>query len=312
MNRIWIVGLIAVLVFLSGCNLGSGKVKVTKKTQYENEVEVKELTFEEYSDEAVRLRLEFYTAIKEFGEVRQDTEMEVIEFRTASLEKIEEIRTIINEFRTIAPPNNYKKIHEEINISLDEFTTAMEMFEESVKERSGEKDLKALEHMEKGQDYWNHAFRLLAIDNPLPIEGGDGTLDTEDLKDLDKNIGIDRDSVLLNVSEDGQELVGKWGFYNEDGISNVSIVLHKNGRYEGYGNGAYPNKDNAIIGTWEWNYLKGTINFHHDYVYRDGQKTEAERQTMPMELQRFNEEGIQLFDLESYRTFSYEKIEEVQ
>lgn len=313
MKRIWIMGLIVVIALLSGCNLySSGKVEVTNKEQTENEVEVTILSFGEYTDEAVRIRSEFNTAIKEFGEIRQDSETEARAWRRASLEKITKVRAIITEFRMIAPPNEYKKIGKEINISLDEFTTAMDLFEESARKRSSEKDRKALEHMEKGQDYWNHAFRLLSVDNPLPVEGSDGTLDTEDLKDLDKNIGIDRDSVLLNVSEKGLELVGKWGFYYEDGPPNVSIVLHRDGRYEGYGNGAYPNKENAFIGTWEWNYLKGTIDLHHDYAYREGQKTEASRAKITMELQRFDEDGIQLFDLESYMTFSYKKIEEVE
>lgn len=313
MKKFWIIGLVLVIALLSGCNQYSSRgIEVTKKELTENKIEVKILSFEEYSDEAVKLRSEFNTVIKEFGEIRQNSEMEVREWRRSTLEKITDIRAIITEFSTIAPPNEHKKIGEEINISLDEFTKAMDLFEESVRERSAEKDREALEHMEKGQDYWNHAYRLLSIDNPLPVEGSDGTLDTEDLKNLDKNIGIDRDSVLLNVSEDGHELVGKWGFYYEDGTPNISIVLHSNGRYEGYGNGDYPNKDNAMVGTWEWNYLKGTVDFRHDYVYRDGQKTEASREKMPMELQRYDEDGIQLFDLESYKTFAYEKIENVE
>jgi hypothetical protein len=32
--------------------------------------------------------------------------------------------------------------------------------------------------------------------------------------------------------------------------SNVSIILNVDGSYEGYGNGDYPSKDNALIGTW--------------------------------------------------------------
>lgn len=56
MKKIWIMGLVVIMAFLSGCNLySSGKVEVTKKehskNEVENEVEVKKLSFEEYTDE---------------------------------------------------------------------------------------------------------------------------------------------------------------------------------------------------------------------------------------------------------------------
>ncbi|MEK6454385.1 DUF3994 domain-containing protein [Caldifermentibacillus hisashii] len=305
----WVVGLTLPMLFLAGCTSIENSKNNTQEAP--KEVKANQVSLKEYTDEAVRLRSEFNNAIKAFGEVRQDTKMEPKEWQTASLEKIKDIRAILNEFRRIAPPNSHKQVGEEITVALDEYDKGMELFEEAIKDGDASKDAKALEHMKTGQDYWNHAYRLLAIDNPIPpADGGDGTINTDDLKELDLNAGIDRDSVLLNVSKDGHELIGKWGFYQEDGSPNVSIVLNKDGSYEGYGNGEYPSKDNALIGTWKWNYIQGVITFHHDSKYVNGKKQEPNRKKMPMELQRYNEEGIQLFDLESMTSYKYEKIED--
>jgi len=51
-----------------------------------------------------------------------------------------------------------------------------------------------------------------------------------------------------------------------------------------------------IINRWEWDYIRRVVYFHHDYVYKDGKKQKENRNIMSMKLQRFNGEGIQLFD----------------
>ncbi|WP_428910816.1 DUF3994 domain-containing protein [Niallia sp. Krafla_26] len=302
----WGMGLAISIALLAGCN-SVVEQKTTQEVQ--NEVKAEQLSFEEFTKEAVRLRSKFSTSIQEFGEIRQNQDMEQKQWQETYLGKVDAIRDVIKEFRTIAPPDDKEQIGQEIKVALDEFDKGMILYKEAIQEGDANKDRKALDHMAKGQDYWNHAFALLSINNPIPVEGSDGTIDTQDLKDLDLNAGIDRDSVLLNVTEDGKELVGQWGFFNDDGTPNVSIVLSEDGSYEGYGNGEFPSKDNALIGTWEWDYLKGVVTFHHEYKNQDGVKGKANRDQMPMELQRYDEKGIQLFDLEAQKTFVYEKVD---
>lgn len=305
----WMIGFIILITLMSGCT-NTNKSDGSKASKQEDNI--KQLTFDDYTEEAVRLRSEFTIAIQAFGEVRQSANNNEKEWTKQSIEKINAIREVLNEFGTIAPPDENKEMGEAISIALNEYHKGMDLFEEATYKRDEEIDKKALEHLQKGQDYWNYSFRLLSIDNPISVEGSDGTIDSQDLKDLDLNAGIDRDSVLLNVSKEGKELVGHWGFINDDGTHNVSIVLHEDGSYEGYGNGEFPNKDNAYEGTWEWNYIRGTLTFHHDVLYKNGEKlNEGEfRKQMPMELQRYDESGIQLFDLESMATFAYQKFDD--
>lgn len=314
-NAKWIFGLIIFIVLLSGCTSGNkenkSKADKASKTTEQNE-EVKQLSFEDYTTEAVRLRFEFSAAIKAYGEVRQTPGTDEEEWSKQSSEKINDIRKVLNEIAMIAPPDDYKEIGEALSAAIEEYHKALDLFEESVEKRDGQLDIKGLDHLQTGQDYWNYAFRLLSINNPLPVEGSDGTIDSQDLKDLDLNAGIDRDSVLMNVSKDGKELIGHWGFLNEDGSPNISIVLYADGSYEGYGNGQFPSKDNAFEGSWEWNYIKGILTFHHDARYNNGEKLKIGeyREKMTMELQRYDEKGIQLFDLESMATFAYQNLDD--
>ncbi|WP_066390691.1 DUF3994 domain-containing protein [Neobacillus mesonae] len=309
----WIMGMVLPIALMASCSANTETEKhAVQKIQEQQKVKAEKLSLEEYTKQAVKLRSDFSAKIKEFGNVRQDAKMKQSEWQKAYYAKVDAIRGVIKEFRKIAPPDDKKQIGEEINVALDEFDKAMDLYVEEIKHEDRKKDDEALQHMIKGQDYWNHAFRLLSINNPIPVEGSDGTIDSQDLKDLDKNAGIDRDSVLLNVSKDGHELFGKWGFMNDNGTQNVSIVLHEDGRYEGYGNGSYPSKKDYFGGTWEWNYIKVTVTFHHNESFRKGaaQKEGEFRKKMNMELQRFDDKGIQLFDLESQQTFRYSKLDD--
>ena len=186
----------------------------------------------------------------------------------------------------------------------------MDGFEKAIQTRDSKHETKALEHIENGDGYWNHAYQLLSAYIALPA-GTDGSIDTDDMKELDKAAGMDRDSVLLNVSQDGKELVGKWGFTNEDGTPNINIVLHEDGKYEGYGNGKYKDPNNAILGTWEYDYLKNMIVFHNESITQDDVKIEDGkfRPVRTMELQKFKDGEILLMDIESLSSFLYQKFE---
>ena len=130
----------------------------------------------------------------------------------------------------------------------------------------------------------------LTYDRPL----GDGTTTTVDLKSLDKNAGIDRDSVLLHVSEGGPELVGKWGRYEEDGSFQMGIELKEDGTYQGYANGE---STPSVDGVWSYDYLREILTFEH----------EGDLRTITMDLQAFHGDTLQIMDLDTLNTFRYVK-----
>jgi hypothetical protein len=102
--------------------------------------------------------------------------------------------------------------------------------------------------------------------------------------------------VIKNLAKDGHQLEGKWGFYNDHGSFNVSIVLHSDGSYVGYANGSYP--ETNMKRTWKYNYLKHSLVFHHSKSqYRD----------LNMDLQAFEKGKVQLMDVDSTTTFQYVK-----
>ncbi|MFJ5760563.1 DUF3994 domain-containing protein [Neobacillus sp. NPDC093182] len=139
-----------------------------------------------------------------------------------------------------------------------------------------------------------------------PVPQGDGTITTEDLKNLDKSAGIDRDAVRKNISEDGKELVGKWGFKD----SMPSIVMYRDGKYEGYGNDSYPSKDNAFIGKWEWDDKCKVTVFTNEKLFKDGKETKMNRPAMTMEVLNFRDGQLFLRDIETLGEFRYESKDE--
>lgn len=73
----------------------------------------------------------------------------------------------------------------------------------------------------------------------------------EAMEGMNKLAGIDKKSVLENVSKDGKELIGSWGVKKEDGTIDIRLVLNKDGTYKRYKN--YPDESSVLTGTWSYN-----------------------------------------------------------
>jgi hypothetical protein len=310
MKKIAFIFLILMMI-LTGCGVTSSKEGASQKVKKEEKIEAKQLPLEEYGKKVGQLHEKMKTAIDDFGEATRSEYDKGFDQRV--LDGIEGVRDVLKEFRAIAPPEEQKKVGEEFTVAMDELNKAMDLFEKAVKTKKQKHEQAALDHLQKGNDYWNHAYRLLSVYVALPA-GTDGAIDTDDLKNMDTLAGMDRDSVLLNVSEDGRELVGKWGFTNKDGTPNINIVLHKGGKYEGYSNGKYKDPNNAIIGTWEYDYLKSIVIFHNESITQNGEKLEEGkfRPVRKMELQKFKDGEMLLMDLEAHDSFRTDDLRKQQ
>lgn len=255
------------------------------------------LSKEEYVQSIGDLKREFEEAFKNWGVISNDQENE--NYVKDNLAEMNKIRAVVDKYKALNAPKEFKEVQNENLKGMALFEKGLDLMAKAFKAKNEETFNKyqkdAMEDLTKGQDHWNYAFALLDVTENIPV-GTDGTLFSDDLADLDLNAGIDRSSVITNISKSGKELQGKWGYYNEDGSFNVSLVIKSNGDYEGFAKGTYPETD--MKGTWKYDYLKRTIVFEHD---------KSEYRTLKMDVQSFQDDTVQLMDLDSLNTFQYVK-----
>lgn len=207
-------------------------------------------------------------------------------------DEIDSMELLTKEVVAMEPSESYAEVDEVYEQSMEEFQVYLGFMRDALDKEDLKIIVSGAEHLEMGELLWNRANALLSLTYDRPM--GDGTITTADLKSLDKNAGIDRDSVLLNVSEGGPELVGKWGRYQEDGSFQMGIELNEDGSYKGYANGE---STPGIEGVWSYDYLRETLSFEHEEGLR----------TMTMDLQAFHEDTLQMMDVDTLNTFRYVK-----
>ncbi|WP_025025941.1 DUF3994 domain-containing protein [Caldalkalibacillus mannanilyticus] len=291
-----------ILLTMSGCQVieefkEGYEQEMKKQEEIQQKVEksnIPPLTKNEYVSEIVTLQTELKDSFTAFGEAMETlTSSQEIDH---ALNKVNQIREIVDKFEILNAPDEFKIPQEEFLLAMDLFRKGLDKMEEYLTVTGQPSTYEeAAEYLSEAQDHYSYAFAVIDLTEDLPVVGGDGTLSSSDLEALDNIAGMDRRSVLLNISKDGHELVGKWGFFNDDGTFNISIVIHENGQYEGYGNGKYPN--DPMEGTWNYNYLKRTLVFDHVGDIR----------SFNMDVQSFKDNTIRLMDLDSLRTFDYVK-----
>jgi len=226
-------------------------------------------------------------------------------------DKVDKMDALSAEVIAIEPPESYKDVDKVYEESMKEFRIWLQGFRNALDKRDFSLAKEFYENSTKGEKLLNRANGLLSMTYDLPA-GTDGTITTRDLKELDSLAGIDRDSVLVNITEEGEEFIGKWGFVDKDGKENISIVLHKDGSYEGYGNGEYPNKEqNYMEGTWSYDFLGHTLHITNDTVYMDGHLKSLENPVWKFDVQAFADGKMMLMNLNSLQTFQYQKLDGV-
>lgn len=246
-----------------------------------------------------QLKEEFF----ELSRLLHDESMD--DYVQANRNQIEKITTIINQYRALHAPDDFYDVHFDYMVAMDYFESGLQSFEQGLVSEDDRAIEEGLFDLEQGQNYWNYAFAVLGLTEAIPM--GDGTITSQDLKELDQLAGMDRDSVLLNLSITGEELVGHWGFENEDGSFNTSIILHEDGKYEGYSNGVYPDDNNVMKGYWLYHHLTRTLHVYTDLMLEDGESIPVPRPEMVMDVQLFKDDQILMMDVETLNSFFYTK-----
>ncbi|WP_307399549.1 DUF3994 domain-containing protein [Paenibacillus anaericanus] len=306
--------LVLTMVFLVGC-AGIAKDSGMDQKSKDSEVslnlapvkETPQLTKDEYIEKINEYSKEMEQEFKAFGEVSVMPEKVDKAWIDLNIKHIDRVKSVTSKYALLNAPEEMDQIHAAYIESTNMFSTSLTSMADALTSRDNAALQNSYSDLLRAQDYWNYAYALLQSVADVPLSGGDGTVTSDDLKTLDRAAGIDRDSVLNNISKDGRELAGEWGKKKADGSIDVILVFHEDGTYEGYGSNKYPNKDDAMIGTWSYDYITRSLNIVNDAVYSSGVEVEVVRPSMTMEIQSFNGSEIQMMDVDSLATFKYEK-----
>lgn len=210
-------------------------------------------------------------------------------------------------FRVLNPPDEFRQGH---NLLLE----AVGQYEQGVAIAYGHLRAQDLQSLSEINSYFNEAFRLNGLAFDELAERRDAYYDNlammiERTKELDEAAGIDRYSVEENISADGQELVGKWGLTDEQGVFHVFISLEEDGAYYGYKRGEYPELTNGMIGAWSYDKQTHTISFATERNMEDGVAADVHRQDMQMEVLYFKDGELRMRDTETFNGFTYFRAE---
>lgn len=123
---------------------------------------------------------------------------------------------------------------------------------------------------------------------------------------LDLADGIDRNSVIEHLSEDGQELYGVWGdWLNEDGTFNVGLIIHEGGTFVGYGRGDYTRDEPGVEGTWEYVHPGTLIFINERWDGVDITEAEGMRVEQYWEILKFDGDTLVMRDIDTWNRFDY-------
>ncbi|MCR8644241.1 DUF3994 domain-containing protein [Paenibacillus sp. N1-5-1-14] len=218
-------------------------------------------------------------------------------------EQIDKLKLVIKKYISLNPPNEFKKIQDSNLEAMSYFDKGLDELYDAVVKRDQDALDRARLTLTKGQDLWYYAFAQLQLTEDIPVL--DGTITTKDQKELDKNAGIDRDSVLKNISQNGQELIGQWGVQKDDKFQ-VLIVLNADGSYKRYKD--YPDESSILKGRWEYNYLRRILTLYNDEAYENGKSIkDTTRPKIELDVQAFNHTTIQMMNKETTNTMKYTK-----
>ncbi|RSD26884.1 DUF3994 domain-containing protein [Mesobacillus subterraneus] len=288
------LSLLAMLI-IAGCS-----AEPTAEKKEPLKVEPVEISEEEYPNKIEELNKSLDQGFKDLNSVAQEDPNDKSREKRL-IEKVDFIEKTVNGYKSIIAPDKYKEVHDQYLSAMKHYDEGIALIRQSIEKRDDKLWKQGNEPIKEGFDLWVAAY--YELQDLLPI--GDGTITAKDLKALDAAAGIDRDSVWANISEDGKELVGKWG---PEG-STPSIVLHQDGSYEGYSNGTYPSKDDLFTGTWKYDHEKGALYFTNDEAVSGGKTLTDFRKTAIMGIQSFKDGQMRLLDVESLNEFLYVKMD---
>lgn len=262
-----------------------------------------EISKDEYVNNLISYSKELREEFTVLGEVASGDKTDTEAWAKSNVDQIDVIDSVLVKYLELNPTTEFQYIQDEFIVGATKFRESLALMSDALKALDDTKYRASFEKVTDAEDYLQYAEAWLQTIASVPV-GTDGTLFSDDLKVLDRQENIDRDSVLINISKDGKELIGKWGRKNDDGTVSISLVLNADGTYQGYNSGEYEKRESYLDGTWEYDYLNRHLIVHNDRDVTDGVAAELGN-VGTFDIERFNEEGIQLLDTQSSARFVF-------
>lgn len=263
------------------------------------------MTEEEYEQHVIAYHQEFKQAFDQLAEYRENTSnaIDSVWMSRQGLH-LQHVYEVMEEYRSLQPPGTYQAVHEKYIEAMEQFEEGLMLYRHGYEQGNNKWIESSRAPLSKGEDLWNYAYSNILMTVEIPI--GDGSLTNKQLRDMELLAGIDRNSVLLNISEDGRELSGRWGEPNEAGQIEPSLILYEEHYTEQYAKGEYSSRSNMTFGRWRYDYLTGILTVHVQSEYQDGKnKVKVGQDQMRYDVQRFKDDQLQLMNLDTLETYEY-------
>lgn len=285
---------------ITGCNMLPTGLSTDENAK---KIEMVKVTAQEYVEQIDSLNMKLDKTLdnlKEQADLHTKKEPRTTQIAVA----LKELQNVVSEYRSLQPPEEYSDVQEIFNDAMDSYDEMLTAVRKSLRTQDIEICEKAKEPAEKAEVSLDEANTKLQ-ERITPVEDEDDTVAEQN--ESDKMVGNVHDAVEENISASGIELVGKWG--PEDSIP--SIILHIDGRYEGYKNGEYPSYENAMFGTWSYDKSRHIIQLEIEEVFADGEKKKnPPDNVMELTVEKFQDSAILLVDSTSHVKFDYVKYDD--
>lgn len=215
------------------------------------------------------------------------------------------LRDEVHQFRGLQPSTAHTHVHDLVIEAAWHYDRAIDIVENHLKYEAEMNNAALIKLFTEAEVLLTRSLDV-QLNIVTPEHGG---LTVEQLEELDALAGIDRKSVVNNISASGKELVGHWGRMDENDNVIVEMSLFEDGTHIGYPRGEYPSLDNSFNGRWHYDSTWRYLTFYVDQNFKDGQETEAGLDSFVMEVQAFNNNAIQMTNVKTWSTFNFYKAE---
>jgi hypothetical protein len=265
-------------MLLAGC--GTDKTDAKPKEKVESKSETKEkLSKEKYPTRMTGLSSELVQKITVITEIAMDKTKKETDLKKEIQKEESELQKIIAKFKKIDhPPKEFEDAHKEILKAVDCYSEAYALQVEIMKgkgkvtDEDREKSKKSMDLINEGNKYWHKGFDPIESHNEKEAKALGFDVDTK----TDSKSSTTSDNGNVQISADGNELIGSWGSYKGSEFRK-GLAFRQDKSFTAYddtGNSSY--EDNHMTGTWLYNKDSNKVTLiPTEFVVKDGKKIDA-------------------------------------
>lgn len=290
------------LTLLGGCGTDTTADKTDKKVE-SAETKKEVLTKDTYVPTITALTSDFTKELSELQIIALSDKSNKDKTKEAN-KKLDELQKMTDKFRNIEPPEEFKDTHEGIVKAMDYYSKGFKLQKEAINDNlNQDKVNQSFEQFKLGSEAWIEAASDISDMQTEQVNGLTNNLDgsASDTKS-------DSSDRPINISQDGKELVGKWGSYIGSDFY-VGLEFNSDGTFAGYDDtGVYSHEDNYFNGKWSYDSNSKTITLNVANFVKDGEKQEFDHsKELEIYVKYFNAGAFEFTDSSSDEPITYEK-----